>query len=102
MILEHLVDLIIQLRRPRPKPLVIWFIDRPTTYYNLIKQRGPRCEVQYGAHELHLLGIPIRQFSPWAATEEELAARPFFCKLPGVWVEMSDGKHLRLADEYGT
>ena len=99
MILEQLVDLIIQLRRPRSVPLVIWFVDRPATYYNLLKQRDPQYEVKCVYHELQILGIPIRQFSPSNATKEELKNRPYFCSLPGVWVEMSDRNHIGLKEK---
>ena len=97
MTLEQLVDLIRELRLDEPSPVGLWFVDRPALFYWLLGTAGD--EINHLAFPYRFYGIPIHQFSPQHATEEELDARPGFCRLPGVWVEMSDGNHVRLVDE---
>jgi hypothetical protein len=97
MNLEHLVDLIMQLRLDEPKPLALWFVDRSAEFYHLLRTAGD--ELNYLVYPLRYYGIPLLTFRPKYANSMELKAGPSFCSQPGIWVEMSDGNHVRLQDE---
>lgn len=97
MNLKQLAYQIAKLRSAPSRPVGLWFVDRPALFYWLLRIAGD--ELNHLVFPYHFYGIPIHQFSPRHATEEELSNRPFFCSLPGLWIEMSDGNHMRLADE---
>jgi hypothetical protein len=100
-------------RLEKPVPVAIWFIDRPREYYrirSMLLNAGAE-ERKLPAEEDQFVvipeGLPLRN---WTAREiearcrelaevdgrpEEEIARSFPFRQPGVWVQMSDGKHIQ-------
>lgn len=95
--LDDLVMLACKLGLEPPRPLAIWFVDRDAEYYRLLATVDMDL-LEPLSYPLRLCGLQVKQFTTYAATEEEYATRPFFCRIPGVWIEMSDGNHVRLGD----
>lgn len=99
--LETLASVILKLWFMPPRPIAFWFVDRPAEYLWFISQFDTKTDdyvVSNLGGPICLYGIPLRQFTNSIATEEELARFPFFCSIPGIWVEMSEGNHVRLAE----
>jgi len=95
--LKKIASLICKFRLDQPRPLAIWFVDRPAEYYHLLKITDTTSVPAY-LLPVRLYDIPLKQFTRSVATEQELAIRPFFCRFPGIWIEMSDGNHVRLGE----
>jgi len=91
--LDDLVTLICKLRLHQPQPLAIWFVDRDAEYYRIVAE-ADKDLLEPLSYPLRLYGIPFKQFTTYAATVSELA----FCHVPGIWIEMSDGNHVRLEE----
>lgn len=75
-----------------PTPLAIWFVDRPTVYQ--------QC-AQIVNNAMFPCGVTPLQCIVWSsedASQEALSQVPWFCRYPGVWVEMSDSTHYRLLE----
>lgn len=93
MTLDDLVTLICKLGLDQPRPIALWFVDRDAEYYQVLTE-ADKDLLEPLSYPLRICGIPLRHFTRSIATEEEYAAHPFFCRVPGIWIEMSDGNHV--------
>lgn len=100
MTLEQVAHQIAQLRLGESRPLALWFIDHPTEFHHLLKERSPPYEIVFTDHQLTFYGLRVHSCSSRMALyllKGAPYATPFYQK-PGIWIEMSDGNHVRLAD----
>lgn len=100
MTLEQIAHQIAQLRLGESSPLALWFVDRPGAFFNLLKEQRPPYTVASTSHQLAFYGLRVHSCSSGMTMyflEEAHYATPFYQK-PGIWIEMSDGNHVRLAD----
>jgi hypothetical protein len=87
-------------------PRAIWFVDRPAQLDELLREvasmavEAPNPYVKPDrVHVGTLYGIPVKEWNRATATAEERKRAPAFVDLPGVWVEMADGRHVRIGEE---
>jgi hypothetical protein len=97
------------LRNHHPVPIGLWFVDRGDAYRevdaafrDIINARRSRPRLSL----FMLLSVHRLQRYQWRnpATEGELVRAKLlgldFVTEPGIWLQMSDGKHRRLLDDY--
>jgi hypothetical protein len=101
MTLEQLAHQIAQLRLGESRPVAIWFIDRYGACFDLLKEQRPPYTVASTSHHLTFYGLRMHTCSSETTLyflEGAYYATPFYQK-PGVWIEVSDGNHVRLQDD---
>lgn len=74
-------------RRIPPFPARIWFVDRPAEYFATYRLWPMRFS---GAWQASAWPQLLEWYSA-IATPEERARAPWWCALPGVWVEYNNG-----------
>lgn len=75
--------------RMGPFPVAIWVVDRPGLLRRILALRDMYAPPT-DPPPMFSMGIPVREWSNRLVTEEEYQRFPWFVRLPGVWVQMSD------------
>jgi hypothetical protein len=87
-----------------PVPVAIWFIDRPDWYCKI----KIKCEqtttgiplIDYRTAdfdpEFEMIACKGDDLSKLRVEYDPLIIRPWFCREPGIWVQMSNDEHYRL------
>lgn len=69
-----------------PRCLALWFVDRPDAWLD-VRAVWP------DYHQELLIYPSLVYFNRARACAADWQHAPWFCVIPGVWAEMSDGKH---------
>jgi hypothetical protein len=102
-IIEDLIELQAKIRARGPFARAIWVVDCPTVYAAILSAANQVLHSLGDSHKTYLdifpysiSGIPLREWWTWAEREGDIKPDlPFLrpgCR--GVWVEMSNGKHV--------
>jgi hypothetical protein len=76
-----------------PYPRAIWLVDRPQ-FYERLKQMLPEKAFQT-TDVLPVDMLPIYVIDSRESHQHFPRRPPWFASIPGLWVEMSNGKHRR-------